>query len=294
MRGPIPLISARDYPTGTVFSALMSALQMREIRLVARLGRDLRFANLETAFDWLTSAGIAIEATRVGQIDHPLGLSEDRTAFKFFLNDVGLLTSRLMGKAELDVINGKTSINYGSIFEAVVAQELLVRGYAPHYYSSKKHGEVDFVIEDSMTGETRLIEVKSGKDYHRHSALTGLLKSGAAKSAVVLHDGNLEVEGEVMRLWGDAGSSRCPVSPRWGDAKSEGLMSGKPFSLRTGAFNRIVSIRCAFKGGVQPVLDCLLSQSSLCKGRWLGRICARAPIASLLGQRIAIAEPGKR
>lgn len=51
-----------------------------------------------------------------------------------------------------------------------------------------------------MTGETRLIEVKSGKDYHRHSALTGLLKSGAAKSAVVLHDGNLEVEGEVMRL----------------------------------------------------------------------------------------------
>jgi len=105
----------------------------------ARLGRDLRFAYLETAFDWLTSAGIAIEA--------------------------------------------------------IVAQELLVRGYAPHYYSSKKHGEVDFVIEHSMTGETRLIEVKSGKDYHRHSALTGLLKSGAAKSAVVLHDGNLEVEG---------------------------------------------------------------------------------------------------
>lgn len=69
---------------------------------------------------------------RVGKIDYPSGLSEDRTAFKFFLNDVGLLTSRLMGKAELDVINGKTSINYGSIFEAVVAQELLVRGYAPH------------------------------------------------------------------------------------------------------------------------------------------------------------------
>lgn len=82
-------------------------------------------------------------------------------------------------------------------FEAVVAQELLARGYAPHhhYYYSKKHGEVDFVIEDSMTGETRLIEVKSGKDYHRHSAFAGLLKSGAAKSVVVLHDGNLEVEG---------------------------------------------------------------------------------------------------
>lgn len=161
----------------------------------ARLGRNLRFANLETAFDWLTSAGIAIEATRVGQVGYPLGFSEDRTSFKFFLNDVGILTSRLMGGVDLDIINGKTDINYGSIFEAVVAQELLARGFVPHYYSSKKGGEVDFVIEDPMTGRTRLIEVKSGKDYRRHSALTGLLESGAAQDAVILHDGNLEVEG---------------------------------------------------------------------------------------------------
>ena len=160
-----------------------------------RLGRTLRFANLETAFDWLTSAGIAIEATRVGQVNYPLGFSEDRTSFKFFLNDVGVFTSRFMGGVDLDIINGKTNINYGSIFEAVVAQELLARGFVPHYYSSKKSGEVDFVIEDSMTGKTRLIEVKSGKDYRRHSALTGLLESGEAADAVILHDGNLEAEG---------------------------------------------------------------------------------------------------
>ena len=159
----------------------------------ARLDRNLRFANLETAFDWLTSAGIAIQATRVGQVSYPIGLSEDRTSFKFFLNDIGILTSRLMGKVDLDIINGKTGINYGSLFEAAVAQELLARGFAPHYYSSKKGGEVDFVIEDSATGDTRLIEVKSGKDYRRHSALSNLLESGEAKSAIVLHDGNIEL-----------------------------------------------------------------------------------------------------
>lgn len=161
----------------------------------ARLGRNLRFANLETAFDWLANAGIAIEATRVGQVTYPLGFSEDRTSFKFFLNDVGILTSRLMGGVDLDIINGKANINYGSIFEAAAAQELLARGFVPHYYSSKKGGEVDFVIEDSVTGKTRLIEVKSGKGYRRHSALTGLLESGEAADAVILHDGNLEVEG---------------------------------------------------------------------------------------------------
>ena len=98
-----------------------------------------------------------------------------------------------MGKVDLDIINGKTGINYGSLFEAAVAQELLARGFAPHYYSSKKGGEVDFVIEDSATGDTRLIEVKSGKDYRRHSALSNLLESGEAKSAIVLHDGNVEL-----------------------------------------------------------------------------------------------------
>lgn len=165
----------------------------------ARLGKNLRFANLETAFDWLTSAGIALEATKVGQVSYPLGLSEDRSAFKFFLNDIGLLTSRIMGAVDLDVINGKTSINYGSLFEAVVAQELVARGFTPHYYSSKKRGEVDFVIENSL-GRTRAIEVKSGKDYRRHSALTALLASGETDDAVVLHDGNLELEKDRLYL----------------------------------------------------------------------------------------------
>lgn len=165
----------------------------------ARLGKNLRFANLETALDWLTSAGIALEATKVGQVSYPLGLSEDRSAFKFFLNDIGLLTSRIMGAVDLDVINGKTNINYGSLFEAVVAQELVARGFTPHYYSSKKRGEVDFVIENSL-GRTRAIEVKSGKDYRRHSALTALLASGETDDAVVLHDGNLELEKDRLYL----------------------------------------------------------------------------------------------
>ncbi len=159
----------------------------------ARLDRNLRFANLETAFDWLTNAGIAIEATKVGQVTYPLGIAEDQASFKFFLNDIGLLTSRLMGEVDLDVINGKTDINYGSLYEAVVAQELVAHGFTPHFYSSKKRGEVDFVIEDSR-GRTRVIEVKSGKSYRRHSALTALLEAGEVEDAVVLHNGNVEVD----------------------------------------------------------------------------------------------------
>lgn len=166
----------------------------------ARLGRNLRFANMETAFDWLSAAGVAIEATRVGEPSFPLLLSEDRSSLKLFMGDVGLLTSRLMGEVELDVLNGRADVNYGSVFENAVAQELVALGLRPHYYYSKRNGEVDFVTEDPSSGEVTLLEVKSGKGYKRHSALSNLLRSEAGRGepprALVLCDGNVESRGD--------------------------------------------------------------------------------------------------
>lgn len=166
----------------------------------ARIQKNLRFANLETAFDWLTNAGIALEATRVGELDYPIRMHEDRIAFKFFLNDIGLLTSRLMGTVDIDIINDRRNINYGSLYEAVVAQELIARGMIPHYYSSKKRGEVDFVIEDQATGEVTVIEVKSGKDYRHHSALTSLLECGEVKRAIILCNENVRDSDDRLYL----------------------------------------------------------------------------------------------
>ena len=184
-----------------VFDAIPAQLNSPSKRFkYARIEKNLRFANLETAFDWLTAAGVAIEATRVGDVSYPILFAEDRASFKFFPNDVGLLTSRLMGDVSLEVLTGKANINYGSIFEAFVAQELFAQGVTPHYYSSKKRGEVDFVVEDQHAGRVRLIEVKSGKDYKRHSALSGLIAAGDADDAVVLYDGNVESEGHRTYL----------------------------------------------------------------------------------------------
>ena len=72
-------------------------------------------------------------------------------------------------------MNSKSdAVNYGSIYENVVAQELLPHGFSElYYYNSKKMGEVDFVVEHN--GEVFPIEVKSGKDYARHRALNNIL-----------------------------------------------------------------------------------------------------------------------
>ena len=67
------------------------------------------------------------------------------------------------------------SINLGSIYETVVAQELKAHGYNLYYYDNKKNGEVDFLIDDVDNLSNIPIEVKSGKDYSIHSALTRFL-----------------------------------------------------------------------------------------------------------------------
>ncbi len=167
----------------------------------ARLDKNLRFANMETAFDWLNASGVALAASRVGSINFPVGLSEDRNSFKLFMNDVGLLTSQLMGDVSLEVINGKTNVNYGSIFENVVAQEFASRGLDLHYYFSKQIGEVDFIVENKSNGKVIPVDVKSGKNYKRHSALTNLMKiQNDCDAAIVLYDGNGEVRGKVAYL----------------------------------------------------------------------------------------------
>jgi predicted AAA+ superfamily ATPase len=141
-----------------------------------RLGKNLRFANLETAFDWLACAGVALPTVKVTDPVFPLGLSVDNNALKLYMNDVGLLTASLMGEVDIGILNRKSSLNFGSIFENAAAQELKASGFELFYYNSNNNGEIDFVLQD-VHGNVSLCEIKSGKDYRRHSALNNLLKS---------------------------------------------------------------------------------------------------------------------
>lgn len=158
---------------------------------------DLRFSRLESSFDWLSAAGVALPTLRLDEPRFPLGLYENRASFKLYLNDVGLLMSRLSGEATLEVIAGRSDINYGSPYENYVAQELLASGYGLFYYANSKRGEVDFVIEDKTSGRVALVEVKSGKTYKRHVALSNLMSVDDYQiaEAIVLCNGNVEREG---------------------------------------------------------------------------------------------------
>ena len=75
---------------------------------------------------------------------------------------------------------------------------LPAHGIATYYYNNKKRGELDFVI--ALGGKVLPIEVKSGKDYETHRALSNIMdcKEYDLQQAVVFNNDNLRVAGKIV------------------------------------------------------------------------------------------------
>ncbi len=130
-----------------------------------------RYATYNEAFEYLIDSGIALEVKAVSGLRFPLIESGTKNLLKLYLNDVGLLTGILYRNNIRAVLDTECSVNLGSVYESVVAQELTAHGYSPFYYDNKKNGEVDYLIDDYVSLSGLPIEVKLGKDYTVHTAL---------------------------------------------------------------------------------------------------------------------------
>ncbi len=184
---------------GEIFEMMPSQLNAKNKRFVLKeLNEHAHFSRLENGFIWLRDAGAALPTYNVEAPVYPLKLNEQRNLFKLFSNDVGLLTSQYAEGTALRLLGEDCTVNYGAIYENLTAQELSAHGWNLHYFNSKRQGELDFVLEDD-SGVTP-IEVKSGKDYERHHALSNVMgnKAYGITQAYVLCNDNLRVEGEVV------------------------------------------------------------------------------------------------
>lgn len=187
-----------------MFDLIPSELDAKNKRFILKnLNEHARFSKYEDSVLWLKDAGVALPTYNVKEPTVPLKLNEQRNLFKLFQNDIGLLACQYASGIQMKILNNEISVNYGAIYENFVAQELVAHGFGGnehciYYYNNKRQGELDFVIEQD--GATVPIEVKSGKDYDRHNALSNVMTNPdyAIEKAYVLCNGNLVTRDNII------------------------------------------------------------------------------------------------
>ena len=159
---------------------LPSNMENKKKRLVAKNIENKKgktFNDYSDEFEYLISAGIALNVQAISNPSFPLVQSSSKNLLKLYLNDVGILTSILYGNNIRAVLDDERSINLGSVYETVVASELIAHGYKLFYYDNRDKGEVDYLIDDYDSLSVVPVEIKSGKDYTVHSALSNFTKN---------------------------------------------------------------------------------------------------------------------
>ena len=161
-----------------IYEMIPSQMENKKKRIVAKEIRGKkgdRFEQYQEEFEYLISSGIALAVHAIANPVFPLSESLQKNLLKLYLNDVGLLTGQLYHNNIRPVLDDMRSINLGSVYESVVAQELRAHGHKLFYYDQRKQGEVDYLVDNHTAMSPYPIEVKSGKDYTIHSALNNLL-----------------------------------------------------------------------------------------------------------------------
>ena len=151
--------------------------------------KNARYRNYVDAVTFISESMIGNECIHVTKPETALELFADRSNFKLYMGDTGLLVSQIMkNQDDTDenlykaLILGKLGINQGMILENVVAQMLRASGHALYFHeylympegnTAEKKYEIDFMTVKKK--KICPIEVKSS-NYTSHKSFDYLIK----------------------------------------------------------------------------------------------------------------------
>lgn len=137
-----------------------------QYRVVHQGGRASQYAS---ALDWLETAGPVVRCVRISSGQIPLKMQEDRSSFKVYMTDTGLLCAMMeIPPAVLFDEEARRLPDIGSLTENYIAQCLVAGGFVPRYWTSGRSAEIDFVIEDDSARAVP-VEVKSSGNVRSRS-----------------------------------------------------------------------------------------------------------------------------
>ncbi len=152
----------------------------------------------ENSLEWLRDANLVRFCHNVSAPVFPLAAYEKDNWYKLYLNDVGILVSMYgfeMKKAIIDdTLTGEAK---GGIYENLVADMLIKRGYKLYYFRNEKNSqEIEFLI--TKNSGVIPIEVKSGNG--ATLSLNTVLMRSDIQYGYKLISGNVGISGKKVTL----------------------------------------------------------------------------------------------
>lgn len=189
-----------------IYDLIPSQLENKKKRIIAQKienKKGKRYSDYEDEFEYLISAGISLHVQAISNPVFPLIESTGKNLLKLYLNDVGILSGILYGNNIRAILDDEKSVNLGSIYECFVASELNAHHHKLYYYDNRSKGEVDYLIDDYESLSVVPIEVKSGKDYTIHSALTHFTNNEdyhIQKAYVLSNEREIKIKNKIIYI----------------------------------------------------------------------------------------------
>lgn len=157
-----------------------------------------RAREYEGALNWLNDANLIYKCYNVSKCDFPLIAYNDLSAFKIYMNDIGLLR-RMSNLDSSIIINGNKLFEEfkGSFTENYVCQTLIsLLGNSLNYFTFDRN-EIDFIIQ--YKNEIIPIEVKSNKSTNNNS-LTKYCDKYKPQKCLRFSLNNLKQDGAIINV----------------------------------------------------------------------------------------------
>ena len=112
---------------------------------------------------WLKDSEIVNACYNIREPYLPLIANAKEDQFKLYINDTGLLCCMYGYETKLAILNDTIRGNArGGIYENIISECLIKRGYMLYYYKPDSEHEIEFLIEKD--GEVIPVEVKAGNN----------------------------------------------------------------------------------------------------------------------------------
>lgn len=191
-----------DIPKLTmIWESIPKHLSQENKKFVFRtVKQGARAREYENALIWLEDAGLIHRATAVRTPNIPLKHYADRSCFKIYTLDVGLLGAMSEVPIRLLALGNRLFNEYeGAFVESYVAQQLIARSQSSLYYWRSKGGkaEIDFLYE--CAGRIYPLEAKAGINPRSKSLRSYDLQFSpliCARSTLL----NLKKDGKILNL----------------------------------------------------------------------------------------------